>query len=1214
MAFANVQNGVAVTGGTSGGVGTLALTLPVASTAGTLLVACMVTGQSGVPFKITTVTTATAANPNTSPGWEWCCTSVNGSGSGGQQVEIWCYRQNPGGITGTTWTIQSGQGSRGHMMEFSSTSAWQVMELFPGLNTAVTTGDTSFPVAMTNAVSSAELAIAMFGDNFSAGTAVTWTTPTGWTLGRSTSTQSIQMHWASYYQTTAAAGAPSVTGVASTAANQAGWEAALVVFREAAAVRSRVGASCAAATYNDQASFGFAATRVGSAKEFDFFVGRPMATTAAVVFQTEGAHLTGPPVHGGTGGDLFDCSNAGIQPVWAMKPRRTGLSGFVSAAAEAAQVDQDLTYAKQAGITGLIATMYNEYNLGGGNGPFGNDTVKNGPDPYGNVGTGATAANKAKANWLTYWANYQPVYAAHGIPIYTKPSYGSPPSCSSWHPPAGTVSGVAADFYYSDSNGKQVYLDQSPGNDPGTGNVAPALQAVCDGTKNADNSAASNTPIPLGLGEVGRAGGTTMPAWSNIVTWSHTGGNTGHVRDLFAARLAAGKQNAPIIWFSDNLGGPNWIHTPGVNGEDQSGIQAELAAWVDNLAPQAPGTTVVVTTTSLPNGALGVAYNQALTVTGGSAPYTWATLTGALPTGLSLSAAGVISGTPTVAGTYNFTVKATDAGANVGNSGPLQIIIPGIAITTTALPAASVGVAYTTTLTESGGTGPFTWGITADSVLPAGITLSTAGVLSGTTTDVPADYPFTAVLTDSLSNVATALLTLTLSPGSTGGGPPGYPQPGYPQLIVEAGFYAAAPVAPPGTLVLDDLVAGTLDSNTLGDTIAWSDITTFVRSGTVARTSTRVQGPLLTYQAGTAAAVLDNSDGRFDPDNAAGAYAGGAASSVRPMVPLRVRAIYSNVAYYLFSGFADSWTEAPIDYDEGYSEVTVSATDGFKILAGITLPATSPTGTNEPSGSRIDRTLSDAGWFTDHRRIDDGNTSLQSTTYGDTALNLIQLAADTEAGELYIDGAGNVVFRERGAILSDTRSTTPQAVFGDSPGTADAEGTELACAAIGRADDDTTLCNDVQITAAGSANMQEAKNAASIATFLFPRSYARSDVLLESDSEAKTYAQWVLYLSQNGEDRFDTLTIDPVADPQNLFPQVLGREIGDRIMVYRRPQNSGAVVKKPCFIRGITHNLDVTQGTWQTVWDLQDATRYHGFVILDDATLGRVSKGNRLAY
>ena len=71
----------------------------------------------------------------------------------------------------------------------------------------------------------------------------------------------------------------------------------------------------------------------------------------------------------------------------------------------------------------------------------------------------------------------------------------------------------------------------------------------------------------------------------------------------------------------------------------------------------------VITMVSLPNGETGIAYSQTLTATG-ETPMTWSLETGSLPNGLSLSTSGIISGTPTTAGTYNFTVKATNGAGN----------------------------------------------------------------------------------------------------------------------------------------------------------------------------------------------------------------------------------------------------------------------------------------------------------------------------------------------------------------------------------------------------------------------------------------------------------------------------------------------------------------------------------------------------------------------
>ncbi len=389
------------------------------------------------------------------------------------------------------------------------------------------------------------------------------------------------------------------------------------------------------------------------------------------------------------------------------------------------------------------------------------------------------------------------------------------------------------------------------------------------------------------------------------------------------------------------------------------------------------------------------------------------------------------------------------------------------------------------------------------------------------------------------------------------------------------GLAAAAPVSALGSFILDDPVYGKLGGGLLGDATAWTDIAGLLRTGSVSRPSTRVQGPLITYQGGTATGTFDNGGGQLDPDNSTSPYAG----ALRPMVPFRIRAIYGNVSYPIWAGFTGSWSGADLVYDMGYDEVTVTADDGFKVLAGITIPAV-PLGSDgvgdgdgEDSGSRVTRILNAAGWYTDHRRVDTGDSTVQGTLYGDTALNLLQLTADSEIGSLYMDGAGNVVFRHRQAILKDARSTQVQAVFGDLPGTVHGAFTELACIPHRRATDDTTLANDIQATRAGGT-LQEAQSAASQRTYLFPRSYARSDLLLMDDPTALNWAQWVLSVSLAGDGRFDAITIDPVADPVNLFPQVLGREIGDRIQVWRRPQNSGTVISQDCFIRGIPITVD----------------------------------------
>ena len=85
-----------------------------------------------------------------------------------------------------------------------------------------------------------------------------------------------------------------------------------------------------------------------------------------------------------------------------------------------------------------------------------------------------------------------------------------------------------------------------------------------------------------------------------------------------------------------------------------------------------------VTTASLPAGQLAVAYSQTLAAAGGVGPYTWAVTSGSLPAGLSLNAStGVVSGTPTAAGTSSFTVTATDSQSPADTATKaLSILVP----------------------------------------------------------------------------------------------------------------------------------------------------------------------------------------------------------------------------------------------------------------------------------------------------------------------------------------------------------------------------------------------------------------------------------------------------------------------------------------------------------------------------------------------------------
>ena len=148
-----------------------------------------------------------------------------------------------------------------------------------------------------------------------------------------------------------------------------------------------------------------------------------------------------------------------------------------------------------------------------------------------------------------------------------------------------------------------------------------------------------------------------------------------------------------------------------------------------------------------PNGEVGVAYSHAITAAGGVAPYTFSIIAGSLPTGLSMASNGSITGTPTVAGTFPFTVQVTDSLGATAQTVCSITIGGGPTLTCDSPPNGEVGVAYSHALGISGGTPPYTYAITSGS-LPLGLSLNSGtGLISGTPLSVGTS-PFEVQVTD----------------------------------------------------------------------------------------------------------------------------------------------------------------------------------------------------------------------------------------------------------------------------------------------------------------------------------------------------------------------------------------------------------------------------------------------------------------------------------
>ena len=191
----------------------------------------------------------------------------------------------------------------------------------------------------------------------------------------------------------------------------------------------------------------------------------------------------------------------------------------------------------------------------------------------------------------------------------------------------------------------------------------------------------------------------------------------------------------------DNDGDPNDAGAIWLPGETFRDVANSILVSVDSASGIGFGVTVSVAApvTLPPDSIRRVAvvqrpYADTLRAEGGVGTFTWSVTAGALPPGLSMDGAGVLSGTATAEGTFRFTARAASGSVSASREFRLQALHP-VAITSDSVRTrGKVGVAYADTLRASGATGTYTWTVAAGSV-PPGIALdANSGILSGTPT------------------------------------------------------------------------------------------------------------------------------------------------------------------------------------------------------------------------------------------------------------------------------------------------------------------------------------------------------------------------------------------------------------------------------------------------------------------------------------------------
>jgi uncharacterized protein (TIGR03437 family) len=345
--------------------------------------------------------------------------------------------------------------------------------------------------------------------------------------------------------------------------------------------------------------------------------------------------------------------------------------------------------------------------------------------------------------------------------------------------PSGTV-GTAYSQQLAATPGFPMPYTWSVGSGTLPAGLSLSISGLISGTPT--TPVTSNVVINANSGSINGVTNTTRKAFSitiNLAPLAITTSSlaSGNINVSYSQTVTATGGLTPYAWSASGL--PNGLgiasRTGTISGTPtQSGSFSVTVTVADSAGNTTPrqftlsiSSSLRITTSTISNPQVGVAYSQAFSATGGVTPFTWSVSAGALPSGLSINpSTGVIAGTPSAANTFTFTIKVTDAQQSSATQMFSVSVTTPITFLTTSVGNGTVGVPYSQQINATGGAPPLVFSLTQSpfggSSLPLGLTLNSTGAITGTPTTVGA-YSFTVLITDSLTNTNTNTYSVTIS-------------------------------------------------------------------------------------------------------------------------------------------------------------------------------------------------------------------------------------------------------------------------------------------------------------------------------------------------------------------------------------------------------------------------------------------------------------------